>query len=150
RDGMYRSDAKDGPDGMLPSAVPEARAMLMLRMPQSELGQFNLMGGPGVFIAADSKTPGSFSFFGSAGSLATGRSPSVLNPDNESANAKLANDPALRARVTVTAVPGSNQAGPTGAAHPSPSAEKKVTTADVLEAIHQATGFPVVADFYTH
>jgi len=83
-------------EGMLPAAVSDARAMLMIRMPQSELGQFTLTGGPGIFISANSRTPGSFSIFGSAGSLAVEVSPSVLNPDNGAANAKLASDPALR------------------------------------------------------
>src|SRR5205814_1512388 len=76
-------------------------------------------------------------------------------------------DPALRARVTVKPV-GSSQWGhvpqagtlPTARGHevgrgskdehqPRPNG-RKVTTAEVLEAIHQATGLPVVADFYTH
>ena len=50
RDGAFRlGDAKDNPDGMLATAVPEARAKLMLRMPQSELCEFRVTGGPGVF-----------------------------------------------------------------------------------------------------
>src|SRR5206468_548957 len=32
---------------------------------------------------------------------------------------------------------------------PSPGKEKRVTSADVLEAIHRATGIPIVSDFYT-
>jgi hypothetical protein len=153
-DGKYRlGDAEANPDGKLPRAIPEARAMLMLRMPQSELGQFTLTGGSGVFIAAESRTPGTFSITGSAGSLAIGRSPSVLNPDNAAAHARMARDPVLRARVTVTPVPGARFSVPDrdlAGARPAASAEKKVTTAEVLEAIHQATGLPIVADFYTH
>src|SRR5207253_2496745 len=93
----------DNPDARLASAVPEARAKLMLRMPQSELGQFTLTGGPGVFISAGSQIPGGFSLIGSAGSLAIGRSPTVLDPNNGAANVPLARDPALKGKVTVEA-----------------------------------------------
>jgi hypothetical protein len=38
--------------------------------------------------------------------------------------------------------------GPAPGGQPAP--EKKVTSADVLEALHRATGLPIIADFYTH
>jgi hypothetical protein len=157
-------NAKSHPEGLLPEAVPEARAMLMLRMPQSELGQFTLTGGPGLFISAGSPTPGGFHLFGSAGDLAVGVSPAVLTPNNAAANARLARDPGLRRRVTLQPKPsceGSRRRTP-DSSHPEPIGTgpgdagrqpsalcEKVTTADVLEALHRATGRPIVADFYT-
>jgi hypothetical protein len=78
-------------------------------------------------------------------------SPSVLNPKNAEANAKLSRDPALRARVTVRPQASCRLAPEpdrvTGAATGEP--EPRVTTADVLEALHRATGLPIVADYYT-
>jgi hypothetical protein len=155
-DGLGLGNTQNEPDGLLPAAVPEARAQLMLEMPQSELGQFTFTGGPGVFIAAGSSRPGYFNVFGGAGALAVGMSPSVLNPNNAAANAKLARDPGLRSRVTV-------QPNPSCHLVPSPVRwpawavvapvgvvpEPRVTTADVLEALHQTSGMPIVADYYT-
>src|SRR5262249_45603194 len=82
---------------------------------------------------------------------------SVTNPNNAAVNAKLARDPALRSRVTVqphsscllapppVRAPWSAPGAPAGS-----SPEPRVTTADVLEALHRATGLPIVADYYTH
>src|SRR5206468_3537706 len=38
--------------------------------------------------------------------------------------------------------------GPAPGGQPAP--EKKVTSANVLEALHLATGLPIIADYYTH
>jgi hypothetical protein len=163
RDGAFRlGDATHNPDGMLATAVPEARAKLMLRMPQSELGEFTLTGGPGVFISAGSQTPGGFSIIGSAGSLAIGRSPAVLDPNNSAANAPLARDPALQGKVTLSdfgfwildfGLPAKSKAADVRAPVPDQSKiqnpKSKMTSADVLEALHRATGRPIVSDFYT-
>src|SRR5207302_3361484 len=84
-------------------------------------------------------------------------------PDNRAANLRLAGDPALSRRVTVhphssceqdpavrkgqerSDLPAERAPGRGGEV----PVEPKVTTADVLEALHQATGLPLVADFYT-
>jgi hypothetical protein len=86
----------------------------------------------------------------------------VLQPDNVTVNARRAHDPALRGRVTVepdgrrqTADGSPTKTVAIGTGSPStlyrlPSAvSDKVTTADVLEALHRATGMPIIADYYT-
>jgi hypothetical protein len=156
-DGLDLGNAQNSPDGLLPAAVPEARAQLMLEMPQSELGQFTFTGGPGLFIAAGSRRPGYFNVHGGAGALAVGMSPSVLKPNNGAVNAKLARDPALRSRVSVQPK-SSCRLAPSPVRWPAWAAvapagavpEPRLTTADVLEALHRATGLPIVADYYTH
>jgi len=120
------TDAGDA-NGLPLSAIPEARGLVDLTITQSELGAFTFTGASGFSLAnrvsmTRTKTP-----------LAIGQSPRVLQPDNRQANARLAQDPALRARISVA---------PQGTGG-------RVTTADVLEALHRASGLPVVADYYT-
>jgi RNA polymerase sigma-70 factor (ECF subfamily) len=125
------------------SSVPELRASITLRMTQAELGEFTLDGDSGVF-----NPNGFFATRDGKGPYASGRSPAVLKPDNRAANLKLAGDPALCSRVTVQ---------PRSSCHPAAAAvtsggsisEARVTPADVLEALHRATGLPIVADHYT-
>src|SRR5205823_2390954 len=96
------------------------------------------------------------------GPYGVGISPSVREPDNAAANASLAHDPALRGKVTLgdglsaspaARVPASRlpvEAGrPVLAADGRPATARKITSADVLEALHRATGIPIVSDFYT-
>jgi RNA polymerase sigma-70 factor (ECF subfamily) len=161
----HTSDLTD-PRALSPTAVPEARAYLRVEMRQSEPGQFILMGYSGVFIAP---ATGMKVFMLLSKPLAVGISPAVLRPQNGQANVRLARDPALRPRVAIQPQPscGANLSpspSPTQgeeqlarsaserglgqgvtAANPDP----KVTTADVLEALHRATGSAVVADYYT-
>jgi hypothetical protein len=110
--------------------------------------------------------------------LATGQRPTSDIPKNEAINARIARDPALHPHVSVhpqgscrrDLTPGpfparegespglmSNRSD-NGLRHPSPrtggaggevGTAAKVTTADVLEALHRATGMPIIADFYT-
>jgi hypothetical protein len=152
QDGTYRlSSAKERPEGLPLAAVPEARAVLRLRIEQNELGRFTFTGGPGSFISETSATPGTWHLTGSAPALGVGMSPAVLDPKNGVANAKLARDPALQRRATVqprascrlVPDPGPSTGTPEGEPEP------RVTTADVLEALHQETGRPIVADYYT-
>jgi RNA polymerase sigma-70 factor (ECF subfamily) len=167
-DGLFHlSDPKEHPDGMLLSAVPEARAALILRLKQSELGEFTLSGLPGVFISSSSPMRGTFYLFAEGRTLARGRSPSALDPNNAAANARLIRDPALQRRVSVAPGEGHQESAVSGtalslhsdgahgpsalsAASGSPSSDaRRLTSADVLEALHRATGMPVIADFYT-
>jgi hypothetical protein len=60
-------------------------------------------------------------------------------PKNAATHAKLARDRAMRRRVDV---PRSGWSGEV-------NSRARVTSADVLEALHQATGMPIIADFYT-
>jgi RNA polymerase sigma-70 factor, ECF subfamily len=148
-----RGGVMDGP-GLPPTDVPEARAAVLLELKQSELGQFVLDGGCGVF------TVGPFlrnaRLLMSDGALAAGTSPVVLKPDNERDNARLAHALAMQRQVTVeTGVRGQGSGvSPSGSPltpdpRPLTPGAKRLTTADVLEALHHATGWPVVADFYT-
>src|SRR5262249_20011629 len=76
-------------------------------------------------------------------------SAAASDPDDARVTARLAHDRTLRQRVTVQPTAGRDPLGPaTGACFPSPrSGMAPVTSADVLEAIHHATGLPLVADF---
>jgi hypothetical protein len=151
--------AENLPDGVLPASSPETNGFAFLRIGHGELGQFTLDGGAGVTIGSTIAVRGH--------DLATGVSPAVQDPKNEAANAGLAHDPALQARVTVDLTPrppslggkgelpvAAGDHGDAGARPPSPSrrgveTERKVTTAEVLEALHRASGLPIAADFYT-
>jgi hypothetical protein len=134
-------------------------AYVGLQLGQSELGRMGLHGD--VYWSIPGSRVGGG---GSGESFVEAVSPTVARPDNRAANAKLARDPAFRARVAVE--PGARREAPDASpaetgrdegAEPTPasasrlasSASKKVTTADVLEALHRATGMPVVADYYT-
>jgi hypothetical protein len=135
--------AQDLPDGVLPSASPEADGFVSLRIGHSELGEFTLDGGSGVTVGSTITIRGH--------DLAKGVSSAVQDPENGVANARLARDPALQRRVTV--VPVASCPSPSAHREPAsggPAATPRVTTADVLEALHRATGMPIVADFYTH
>jgi hypothetical protein len=163
RDGQAQVKAAGAaPEGLAPASVPEARAAVSLWMAQTEVGQFKLDGDSGIRF--DTRRNG----YAQGSPLAFGMSPTARNPQNAVANAPLARDPALRHRVTL-------QPQPSCGVNPSPSPSPKrsgeaaslrqfplsasgrgpgggvneVTSADVLEALHRATGLPIVADYYT-
>jgi hypothetical protein len=69
--------------------------------------------------------------------------PAVRNPQNATANARLAHDPALRPLVAIRPEASCRASAAEGAVEP------KVTMADALEALHRSTGLPIVADYYT-
>jgi hypothetical protein len=106
RDDSYaRTDATD-PNGLPLTAVPEARATVSLHLTQSELGQFTIDGNSGFFIPSSLRPTGvQMMSSRSDGPYAVGISPSVLRPDNSSANARLARDPAMRARISLQPQP---------------------------------------------
>jgi hypothetical protein len=139
-------DAND-PAALALTSVPEVRATVGLTIFQSELGQFTLNGSSGylAFSSVPGDPPNSAS---DGGNWASGLSPAALKPENEKTNAKLAHDAALRARISVQPRP-SCYAAPDPEASPGSAPEPKVSSAEVLEALHRATGLPIVADFYT-
>src|SRR5712692_1254596 len=174
---VRRGDSFDGapakylPDGLPPASVPEAQPMVSLSLDRSELGQLTLHGLSGFFIGTP---PNCLQLMGDDDrSLAVGMSPTVRSPENAVANAAFARDPALAPRVTVH--PGIRGQGSGVSRVPAPRADvpagrsdraagapsltpnpqpltpeaKRLTSADVLEAIHRATGLPIVADYYT-
>lgn len=137
-------DPNTFPDGLPPAAVPEARTLVTLTLNQSELGQFTLGRSSGLY------TP-RYHFLEYRRDIpyAVGVSPIVLKPDNSVLNARFARDPALRRSITVRPQPSCRRAPDPNT--PDESApEAKVTSADVLEAVHRATGIPIAADYYTH
>jgi hypothetical protein len=135
-------NAETLPDGVPPASYPRARALVQLHLGQSELGQYTIQGSSAV-EAGTSKANG-------GGELASGMSPAVRNPENAQLNSRWSQDPALRARVSLNPEPSC-----LGDLSPSPSPKRggehsaKVTSADVLEALHHASRLPLVADFYT-
>jgi hypothetical protein len=153
-DGWEYTPETDLPGVLPPAAIPEARAQVRLRLDPSDLGRFTISGAAGVFTIGKH---GQVHWYGSSsGTFSSGTSPTARKPDNATANARLAHDPALRARVTLEPVvsrewPVERKGAEvrTAAADPSPPTTPRVTTADVLEAIHCATGMPIVADYYT-
>jgi hypothetical protein len=157
REGTLRRAGSSDVDGMSLTAVPEARAIVSLELHQSELGRFNLEGGSGFRISGGKMT----SLYG-YGPYAVGISPTVREPNNASANASLEHDPSLRMKVTVgeglsalsfrtprEAGRSLPAAGGAYAPKEGEPAARKVTSADILEALHRATGMPIVSDFYT-
>jgi RNA polymerase sigma-70 factor (ECF subfamily) len=154
----YFGTEPDDPRGIPLSAVPEARALVNIKLSQTELGQFGLQGLVGY------SAPTSYSR-SDDGPYAVGVSPRTLQPANAVLNAKLARDPALQASISIEPqpscgvarhqAPGASKSEPTASAagadasRLTPESSEKVTTADVLEAIHLATGLPIISDFYT-
>jgi hypothetical protein len=120
----------------------EGRATVLLTIHSGDLGELTLQG------ASRDHSQG-----GDSGSvlLAVGASPAALSPDNARLNAKFAHDRALRARVTLGPGGRRETVDDSGALPTSfpPDFLERVTSAEVLEAVHQATGMPIVADFYT-
>jgi hypothetical protein len=122
------------------TAVPEVCAGVSLWITQSDLGTLTLDGRSRIFF------PKGAGRNNGTGPYATGRSPAVVQPENDRLSARFAGDPALRPLVTVRPQPSYRPvASADGAAPPEP----KVTPADLLEAFHRATGLPVVGDYYT-
>jgi Putative zinc-finger len=127
-------------DGLPMVAVPEVRVRVRLGIGHSELGQFTFDGGSAFVIENAGTSRGR--------EWAVGMSPTVLNPENARANARWAGDPAMRARVAVRPRP-SCRPSPVDSAVPAEAKEPRMTSADVLEALHRASGLPIVSDYYT-
>src|SRR5262249_22694732 len=132
---------------------PEARAGVSLSLNQSresELGRFTLDGSSRFSTGPHSAGGGR-----SVGPYAMGMSRGVFAPENAVANARLAHDSALQQLVTVSDF-GLSARSKAPASRTSLSDQStihnpksKITSADLLEALHAATGMPIVADFYT-
>jgi Putative zinc-finger len=140
------------PEGVVPAAVPEAQPIVCLDLIRSELGQISLQGWSGFFIGTPPDDLKADLMGDGERMIATGISPAVRSPRNAVVNAALANDPALRPRISVhlqsprSADPAPS---PVAAGAAKGTAEAKVTSADVLEALHRATGMSIVSDYYT-
>src|SRR5207244_1761973 len=148
--GLALGVKEPAPGQVPPAALPEARATASLSIRQVEPGRLALMYDAGTFSQGDLPNSGGAWRQGD-GTLAVAASPSVMKPDNAAANARLAADATFHRRVSIqpeghclatVALPPEGQ--PESAA-----ALKRATTADALEALHRATGLPIVSDFYT-
>jgi RNA polymerase sigma-70 factor, ECF subfamily len=155
-EGYGYSPDRTAPGALPPAAIPTCRAGVTLRLNESELGRVQL-GGNSHLNSIGSNGQQYNDLQEHHGDCATGISPTVLSPNNAVLNARLARDPALQRQVTVVpGVGGGDQRTARAAGAPDPietsagaHASPKVTSADVLEALHRATGLPIVADFYT-
>jgi RNA polymerase sigma-70 factor (ECF subfamily) len=142
KDGYAGADLDD-PRGVPLTAVPDARALVNIKLSQTELGQFGLGGlvgyyGPKVYSRSED------------GPYAVGVSPRVLQAENAVLNAKFARDPALQRRVSIHPEPSCDLSGIGTSPEDGEEAKPpKVMTADVLEAFHRANGMPIISDFYT-
>jgi RNA polymerase sigma-70 factor (ECF subfamily) len=141
-------DAND-PKAVPLADVPEVKAKLAIMISESELGQFQLRGHAGAFIERGPKHRHGWSNFEGRPPYAVGRSPSFSPAATERTKAPEPRDPALRTPVTLRPQPSGLAPQPPATGEGSAAPEPKVTTADVLEALHRATGLPIVADFYT-
>lgn len=145
---MGEEKAPTPPTGSVPlSQWPSAIPFVALKLDASNLGQVRLMGSGGYRVEGKSVGPdgkedvNSFtSIYGQP--LAVGASPSAEDPKNAEANASLTSDPALGEPVKLPAAPA-------GALATKPAGQKWITSADIAEAFHRATGRDVVADHYT-
>jgi hypothetical protein len=149
RDEIFDPTDVNDPEGRPLTDVPEASATVSLSLKQSELGRFTLEGVSGFYaVRRPGLRPADTHAWGDVNPLAVGTSPAVLKPANGAANTTLAEDPTLRARVTLRPQVTCGLTKLAGTGDESPP-EPKLTPADVLEALHQATGLPVVSDYYT-
>jgi hypothetical protein len=137
------------PRAQLLTSVAEAGARVILSIQPGELGQFALRGMSGHFAPPAPGARTGHSLLSGAGNIAVGQGAPGATPGSGAMSPRLARDPALRAVISVQPAPSCHLDPPSapGAAPGRP--EPRVTTADVLEAVHQATGLPIVSDFYT-
>jgi RNA polymerase sigma-70 factor, ECF subfamily len=148
----------DDPRAIPLTAVPEVRAVVHLFMYESEPGQYALAGLPGAFIRPHGAQQYTWCAQQGSGVFAWGRSPSIAAGVGRTAKARWAREPGVSHRVILHPEP-SYRPDPSPASEGRPAqqvdgllpeaAKLKATTADVLEALHRATGRPVIGDFYT-
>jgi Putative zinc-finger len=138
----YALTGRDDPNGIPVSRVPGLRASCTVALDQTELGQYGLKGCSGFF------GPSGYPRNSLAGPYVVGRRPDILQPENTRSDAPSTTDPALRARISLQPRPSCLPEPVSGGRADSPP-EPRATSADVLEALHRATGLPLVADYYT-
>ncbi len=170
--GFRVGPAKSVPNGVPPSQFSGAQGTAMLALKQNELGQVSLIGGSGFEVSDGANAAAIMS----ASDLAVGSNPETTSPRNARANAARAGDPRLRKLVNLTVSAsckleadeedGREDARPHAPNsadaqlevrrqrrdEPGPLASQvgdRATTADVLEAIHIATGEDVIGDHFT-
>jgi hypothetical protein len=116
--------------GLSPDQIPGYTPYAALSLQRTELGEYALGGHTGF---------GDGGNFGSTGvTMAKGVSPSAASPENAKANEKRKNEPLYQKKIALSAD-----------AKTSGDPKRKLTTADLLEAIHKATGRDVIGDYFT-
>lgn len=141
-DGRHVAGMAAGNVGQALSEFPDAQKLADLHLDYNVLGQVSLWGGAGVGIDEDAHTI-------SSTPIAVGISASVQNPNNAEANAALASDTMLKGRVNLTPRPSVWGEDSFVSVKEPWMPNQRVTTADVLEAIHHATGMDIVSDYFT-
>jgi RNA polymerase sigma-70 factor (ECF subfamily) len=142
------SDTSD-PRGARLADIPEVKAALIIRIVESEPGQFTLRGHAGAFIEQGPNHRLGWSTFRARPPYAVGRGRSYSPSVRVRTETPEPRDKALRTLVRLRPQPSGLAPQPPATGEASAAPEPKVTTADVLEALHRATGLPIVADFYT-
>jgi hypothetical protein len=136
------------PEAMPLTSIPEAGARVALGMEQGELGQFSFRGMSGHFTPPGPAARTGHSLSTEGGPIAVGLS-GTAQQNSGTVLPRLARDPALRAVVSIQPVPSCRLDIAPAREGESERSEPRVTMADVLEAVHRATGLPMVSDFYT-
>jgi RNA polymerase sigma-70 factor (ECF subfamily) len=140
--GGIRLTGPDEPDSVPVGSVPGLLATCCLNLDGSVPGQYGLYGCSGFYrpdgILCNCWSP----------PYVVGKSPAVHQPDNAKSSARFAAVAALRPSISLEPRPSCLAASALGG-EASSSPEPRVTSADVLEALHHATGLPLVADYYT-
>jgi hypothetical protein len=153
-------DDKDLPH----AAVPEARSIqVRLKLTRPELRELTLIVRTFVVSGVGTKDPASPTDESENASvidarLATGHSAALTNLDNAKANGALRGQSPFDQLVSLKPVAScpfylrgrsGKKAGPTRGASESDGPPPHIFSADVWEAVHQATGLPIVADSYS-
>jgi RNA polymerase sigma-70 factor (ECF subfamily) len=154
----YRMTGANDADSFPIAQVPGVRASVSVSLDHSQLGQYGLNGLTGFY------GPDPMNRRTSDGPYAIGQSPRVTQPNNARTNARLAQEPALLSQISIQPrhtcegsrreqtndpSPMASQGQPTKAGRSPLGVDRHVATADVLEAVHQSTGLPIIADYYT-
>jgi hypothetical protein len=146
------------PNTLALTALPGVDARVTLRLNPGEPGQFALAGSAGyVASVTPGQRPPDTANLVSDDRLAVGESTPVPRPERGPASARPARDPELRRPVSLPPLAANRpesapnaparEAGIAGREAAAP--KTRVTSAEVLQALHEATGLPIIADFYT-
>lgn len=148
-------------DGDSLAELPDAQPIVSLSLSYDERGQVRLLSSMGAYVASRPDL-GRAVYTNLLSPLVTGRSPAAGKPENAHENAALAAEPEFRKQVSVAPVSSCPHFAPGGTDRqeypyfvaPDGSSQfarrpPHVFSGDAWEAVHRATGLPIVADAYT-
>lgn len=152
-------------DGGLSAADAGALPGVTLKIDRSELGEMTLQSSVWMTLPNADGSPGGG--IGISNMLATGRSPATAQPDNAKANQEIREQPAFQRKVSFKPEPScprfknkeATKDIEDGKEEPQSYVDETgavvlgampphTTSADIWEAVHRATGLPIVADSY--